>query len=150
MNTQLEPRPRAFTVSAANKTLPLVRAIVSDIVELYRDVADRKGRLKSLRRPKASRESRPGDPYGEEVEAVQASLDRDVERLQQYVEELHELGIELKDPQEGLVDFPTVMDGQDAFLCWKLGEAEVAFWRTAKAGLAHREPLPPPSSDHAV
>jgi hypothetical protein len=149
MNAQIEPRHGSFTVASANRTLPLVRAIVTDIVGLYRDVSERKARLQSLRRGR-SEPSRQPDVYREEVEQAQSDLDKDVERLQQFVDELQELGIELKDPRVGLVDFPTVMDGEAAYLCWKLGESEVEFWHTPDSGLAGRQPLPPRRTDHAV
>jgi hypothetical protein len=48
----------------------------------------------------------------------------------------------LRDVATGLVDFPAVVDGQDAFLCWRLGEAEVAYWHSPDDGFQGRRPLP--------
>ncbi|OYW19261.1 MAG: hypothetical protein B7Z55_09210 [Planctomycetales bacterium 12-60-4] len=141
---------KQFTVDSANKTLPLVRAIVRDIVELYRDVSERKSRLEGLRKRRGKSSQSQDDPYREEVEQIQQDLDKDVAKLQGFVDELNDIGIELKDPAVGLVDFPTQMDGKTAFLCWQLGETEVQFWHTVEAGYANKEPLTTRPTDHAV
>ena len=56
-----------------------------------------------------------------------------------FATELVELGIELKDPNIGLIDFPTLVDGREAYLCWKLGEPEVGFWHELAAGVQGRQ-----------
>jgi hypothetical protein len=128
-----------FTVAAANKTLPLVRAIVQDIVVLYQDVSERKRRLDGLRkRPRGGKSS---DPYREEVDQMRDDLEKDVARLEGFVAELEVMGIELKDPAAGVVDFPTEMDGETAYLCWQLGETEVQYWHDAETGIASKQPL---------
>ena len=126
MTAQIE-RTRQFTVAAANRTLPLVRMIVSDIVELFREVTERRDRLRALERS-SDGPVREGDLYREEVEQVQRVLEQDEARLLSFINELQELGVELKDPAVGLVDFPTAVNGRPAYLCWKLGENELAFW----------------------
>jgi hypothetical protein len=138
MTAQVERSPQ-FNVASANRTLPLVRMIVSDIVELYRDVRDRRDRLQALEHATPVRE---GDPYQEEVDQVQRVLEQDEARLIGFVNELQELGVELKDPNLGLVDFPTQMNGKSAYLCWKLGENEVGYWHGLDSGFASRQPVP--------
>uniref|UniRef100_A0A7C2NZ42 DUF2203 family protein n=1 Tax=Schlesneria paludicola TaxID=360056 RepID=A0A7C2NZ42_9PLAN len=141
---------KQFTVDAANRTLPLVKAIVADIVTLYRDVSERKDRLESLQRRRSNIPQRQDDPYLEEVEQIRQDLDKEVERLQGYVDELQGLGVELKDPVAGLVDFPATIEGRQAYLCWKLGEPQVEFWHTQDSGYSGRQPLAGLPTDHAV
>lgn len=138
MSARLAPRT-LFTVESANKALPLVRAIVHDIVELYGDVRERETRLNSLRR--STGKAQQDDPYSEEVEQIRLELEKDVEKLEGFVEELAELGVEFKDPVMGLVDFPANMNGQEVYLCWKLGEAAVEYWHTHDAGFQGRQRL---------
>ncbi len=57
------------------------------------------------------------------------------------VRAIHALGCELKDVQQGLVDFPSTIEGGVAYLCWQRGEASIAFWHTLEAGFAGRRPL---------
>lgn len=129
---------RLFTIEQANAMLPLVRAITADLSNLARDVMERRHRLALLT---AGRELKAGDPYSEELAQMEGELERDATRLQDYVEELRELGVEPKGALEGLVDFPCELDGRVVFLCWKLGEPEVLHWHDLDAGFAGRQPL---------
>lgn len=141
MSAKLAPRT-LFTVASANKALPLVRVIVQDIVDLYTDVREREQRLNALRRGSTGKAPHgSGDPYFEEVEQIRTELERDVEKLEAFVEELTELGVEFKDPVMGLVDFPGTINGRDVSLCWKLGEPAVEFWHTHEAGFQGRRRL---------
>jgi hypothetical protein len=125
-----------FTVEQANATLPLVRAITADLVQLARDVIDRRQRLVQLT---AGRKLKEGDPYADELLQVQEELDGDLRRIQSYADELVQLGVEPKGATEGLVDFPSVLDGRPVYLCWKLGEREVMYWHELDAGYAGRK-----------
>lgn len=127
-----------FTVEEANAALPLVRAIVGDLVRLSREVVDRRERLSLLRR---TREPDSHDPYSEELAQIEEELEKDSRDLQGYIEELRQLGVEPKNGVEGIVDFPCLMDDREVYLCWKLGEPEVLFWHETEAGFAGRQPL---------
>lgn len=129
---------RLFTPEQANAALPLVRAIVKDLAELSREVIERRQRLAMLQ---GGRESARGDLYSEELAQIAQELDKDTERLQEYVDELRQLGVEPKNGPEGLVDFPAMMDGRPVYLCWKLGEPEVLHWHDIDAGFPGRQPL---------
>lgn len=65
---------------------------------------------------------------------------RTMERVSELLERLEEWNVALRDVSTGLVDFPAVIDGSDAWLCWRLGEAEVAYWH-GDDGFAGRRPL---------
>jgi hypothetical protein len=52
-----------------------------------------------------------------------------------------EAGIEIKDIQRGLVDFPMWRDGEEVFLCWELAEDDIAFWHRIEDGYPGRQPL---------
>lgn len=137
MQTMASRPTRLFTVEEANRMLPLVRAIVSDLVELSRDVVERRQRLNHLME---GRELSAGDFYSDELAEIEKDLDRDTLRLQEYVKELRDLGVEPKGP-EGLVDFPAMINGKPALLCWKLGEPEIAFYHGLEDGFAGRQPI---------
>jgi hypothetical protein len=55
--------------------------------------------------------------------------------------ELIGLGIQVRDPQTGLIDFLSERDGEEIFLCWRLGEDAVAWWHPIDSGFAGRQPL---------
>ena len=128
---------KVFTVEQANAVLPLVRAITTDLVDLSREVVDRRQRLSLLT---AGRQGKQRDLYSEELSQIEEELVKDQARLQGFVEELRELGVEPKSA-EGLVDFPSQLDGRIVYLCWKLGEPEVLHWHDLDAGFSGRQPL---------
>lgn len=132
---------RYFTVEEANQTLPLVRSIVRDVVENYRDLHERHERLQAVKqRNNASRGTMPAE-YNEELEQMEEEIRRDAEKLQHFVDELQELGVELKDLTKGLVDFPHLLEGREVYLCWMLGEGELAHWHEKDSGFQGRQSL---------
>ena len=133
-----EQSPRLYSLEDANRALPLVRAIVADIVNLARGISDRRHHLDYLL-PDSRRGS--SDPYTEELQEVQLQLDREQARLADYAAELGELGVELKDAGTGLVDFPALMNGRIVYLCWQLGEPQVGHWHDLDAGYSGRKSI---------
>lgn len=57
------------------------------------------------------------------------------------LEHLTGLGVVLRDIDTGLVDFPTIRDGEPAWLCWRLSDPDLAFWHSTREGFASRRPL---------
>jgi hypothetical protein len=132
------PGKKYFTVAEANATLPLVRAIARDVTELARDLRERHERLSRVR---ANDRFSLSDAHQEEIAQAQAEFERGQERMQEYERELRQLGVELKDYFTGLIDFPCWMNGREVYLCWRLGEPEVAHWHELEAGFAGRQKL---------
>src|SRR5262249_23508114 len=78
---------------------------------------------------------KPAAPRREAEETHRHSVDR----LRGLVEELDEVGCELKDWQTGLIDFPSIHDGKEIYLCWRLGEATIQYWHGGDAGYNGRQ-----------
>jgi hypothetical protein len=134
----LRAKRKYFTVAAANAMLPLLRSILRDVTSLAHALRQRQS---LLARAQPVTEKRKLDAYQEEVAQAQAELERDQERMREYEAELKNLGVELKDPFTGLVDFYALWDGREVFLCWRLGESEVSHWHEIEAGFAGRQKL---------
>jgi len=132
--------PRLYTVESANQALPLVRAIVADVVTTFREMSERKERLDRIHRSHRSR-GRGEDLYSEELLQVEADHEKEQLKLQGFIDELTALGIEIKDLSRGLVDFRSLMDGREVYLCWLLGEEEVGHWHELDGGFAGRHSL---------
>lgn len=130
---------KLFTVEEANACLPLVRAIASDMVSLSRDLIERRRRLEFIR---SGRDPAEQDLYGDELAQIEEQSEKDARRLEEYVEEILQLGAIPNGVAEGLVDFPARMDGRLVHLCWKFDEPEVLFWHERDAGFAGRQPMP--------
>jgi hypothetical protein len=136
-NPQVEFK-RTFTVEQANATLPLVKAICQDLSSLSNEVVERRERLSVLL---AGRDENRDDLYRQELVQIEEELERDTRRIDGYVQELCDLGVEPKGGVEGLVDFPSTMDGRVVFLCWKLDEPELLYWHEIEEGFGGRQPL---------
>lgn len=81
--------------------------------------------LEDLQRRMTAYRRRPSDPVAREIEAL--------------LREIGDLGAEVKDPDQGLVDFRARMRGREVYLCWRLGEPDhIAFWHDLDAGFAGR------------
>jgi hypothetical protein len=126
-----------FTVDHANRTLPLVRRIVEDIVREHRAWQEAIVQLDLL--VSGVRADLP-DPRATALERRIQEIARDIEQFQS---ELESLGIQLKDRRIGLIDFPSEMDGRRVLLCWRLGESSVQYWHDEQTGYAGRQPLSP-------
>ena len=116
---------KLFTPADAERTLPLVRRIVADIMTTGRQ-------LKGLQAAKAS-------PAEKETEARRLT-----NRLQEHMAELEHIGCFFKDWnfEIGLVDFPGVIDGQKVMFCWRSDEATIRFYHPFTEGYASRKPIP--------
>jgi hypothetical protein len=134
----IQVNPRFFTLEEANRTLPLVKMIVGDIVRQSRLVSTLQQRVERVVR---ERRQTSDDPYSEELAQTQSELETEVEKLHTYFEELRSLGVELKDDKTGLCDFLSLMNGREVYLCWRLGEPEVQFWHDLDAGFAGRQKI---------
>jgi hypothetical protein len=120
------PKQR-FTLEQANKALPLVERIVKDVVTTYAQMESANAELEAAA-PAARR-------------ALEPQLRAARERLEMLVEELANIGVELKDPRLGLIDFVGRHQGHDVYLCWKLGEERIAFFHELQTGFAGRQPV---------
>lgn len=129
---------KTFTVEQANRMLPLVRRICEDVVETYQHLVDQYQRYQAAA---PADEENLDAPHLEELESMHQAIDADKQRIGELARELDDLGVLLKGEANGLVDFPSLMDGRVVFLCWKLGEPEVAHWHEIEAGFSGRQPL---------
>jgi len=127
--------PTRYTAEAANKTLPLVRRIVSDAVRDYWRWQEK------IRRYEDISATRKPDQPNEEAERLERETQELAREIEGYVEEIRQLGVEMKGLDTGLVDFPAEVEGRPVWLCWQLGEDSVQYWHETDAGFAGRQPV---------
>ena len=125
-----------FTPDEANRTLPLVRRIVQDIVDEYERWKDGLARFEA-----AVAQQHPGEAESSEAFALQRRVDDIAQRINSYIAELEQIGCVLKGFDDGLVDFRGQLDGRDVWFCWKLGEPEVSHWHEIDEGFRGRRPI---------
>lgn len=131
MSSALGQGVRLFDVEEAQRMLPLIRVIVKGMMD---DHAERQALLDRL-------EGGSEEPSSREARALRTEIDTLTEKLAEAASELEVLGVEFKGIDLGLVDFPTTIDGELAYLCWSYGEDRIAFWHSSEGGYAGRRPL---------
>jgi hypothetical protein len=119
---------RMFSVEEANALLPALRDSLARI---------RLSRQAVLSGAEPIRRSAPEDGGGKQGKEYWEALGT----LRREVDTITSQGIILRDPETGLVDFPTEREGRVVFLCWRAGEDRVEFWHGPEGGFAGRRPL---------
>lgn len=119
---------RLYTPDLAKRSLPLVSRIASDVRETAHEIR------------RIWLETR-GEKDGPADDGLEDRLARLRRRFSELIGELDTLGVELKDPLSGLLDFRARRGNQEVYLCWRLGEASVDFWHSLDGGFAGRRPM---------
>jgi hypothetical protein len=121
---------RHYTLEQASELLPRVAALVERMRAARNQLGDREAR-------EALSEAGPTNGGGTPGRTVsQGFLE-----LRNSMIELRELEVVLRDLDRGLLDFPSLRDGREVYLCWQEGEDAIGFWHEPGAGFAGRRPL---------
>jgi hypothetical protein len=131
--------PRFFTAAEANAALGEVRPLVERMTAHRRAMLAAEAREEALGARIAGNGGaiEPGEPA-----RVADELATEGRAVAAIADELAALGVQVKDLDTGLVDFPALRDGEEVLLCWRLGEDEVGWWHRIEDGFAGRRPLP--------
>jgi hypothetical protein len=121
-----KPGKKYFSLAEANRSLTYVARVVEDLTRCYSKVIEFRRRIEAT----GSKEIR---------EQMESAYESAMDDLSGYVDELHTVGVELKDFEKGLLDFPAMHDGREIFLCWHRGEKTVESWHEIDAGYAGRK-----------
>jgi len=121
---------RHYTLEEANAALGWVQEAIVALRTAREGLSDAKAR-------EALAEAGPQNGGGDPGRVVSEAF----LQLRDALARLQDAEIVLRDLDRGLVDFPSLRDGQEVYLCWEEGEAEIAFWHEPEAGFAGRRPL---------
>jgi hypothetical protein len=130
-----------FTVGEVEALIPTLERIFVHVLQLRAGLRalgaklDRAGVRMSGEEPL---ETESGPPAVRQAKAVFRGLD---EALTDELERVRAYGGEIKDVEQGLVDFPGLRSGEEILLCWKLGEKRVGYWHSVEGGYASRRPI---------
>jgi hypothetical protein len=132
---------KTFTLGEAQTLLPVVEALLRKAQE----AAARSGELEAEMQVLGHRIFLAGGMHVDVSVAARRRAERDkaMQEAKDTLAEIDSIGVQVKDLEEGLLDFPSVMDGKPVLLCWKLGEPAIAHWHTEEEGFAGRKPLDP-------
>ena len=126
-------------------TLEEARGLVDWLENIFRSVDPIRNRLTELgeqiRKIQTGIASNGGGASNEQFEMYQRDFDETAHRIEELIKPINDKGILVKSIQQGLVDFPSIREGREVYLCWQLGEQSVMFWHEVDIGFMGRKPL---------
>lgn len=125
------PMPKFFTLQEANEALSTIRPLMEEVQAIRQRILEKQPETWT-----AIEKS-----VGNGGNRTLSRMVHDFERLDALVHQILDTGVQIKDINSGLLDFPALKDGREVYLCWMYGEMDIAFWHEVDAGYAGRQPI---------
>ena len=130
---------RTFTLQDAQMLLPTLESLLRTAIKSKQLIEEVDAELQDL----AHRIFLNGGTLVKIVEVARRKAEREraVQHAKDAVAEIHATGVQVKDIDIGLLDFPCKVEGEILLLCWKLGEKKITHWHSPEEGFAGRKPI---------
>lgn len=130
---------RTFTLPEAQTLLPVLESLLKTAISSKKLVEDVDNELQEI----AHRVFLNGGTLIRVVEVARRKAEREkaIQRAKDAVAEIHATGVQVKDLDIGLLDFPCKVEGEIVLLCWRLGEDQITHWHSTEEGFAGRKPI---------
>src|SRR6267378_5287505 len=130
---------RSFTLQDAQMLLPTLESLLRTAINSKKLIEEVDTELQEV----AHRVFLNGGTLVNVVEVARRKAEREraVQRAKDAIAEIHATGVQVKDIDIGLLDFPCKVEGEIVLLCWKLGETKIGFWHDTTSGFAGRKPI---------
>lgn len=130
---------RTFTLEEAQSLLPVLESLLKTAIEGKKQAEAIDAEFQEV----AHRVFLNGGTFLKIVPLAKRKTDREkaVQAVKDAITEISSIGVQVKDLDMGLLDFPCVVEGQTILLCWKLGEKAITYWHGLEEGYAGRKPI---------
>ena len=130
---------KTFTLGEAQTLLPVVEALLRRTQAAGIRVAELEYEMQQL----SQRIFLSGGMHVDVIVAARrrAEHDKAMQETKDTLAEIDAIGVQVKDLEQGLLDFPSLLDGKAVLLCWKIGEAAITHWHTEEEGFEGRKPI---------
>src|SRR5213596_4158323 len=130
---------RTFTLEEAQSLLPVLESLLRTAIDGKKLIESVDAELQEV----AHRVFLNGGTFLNIVHLARRKAEREksIQRVKDSIAEIDSIGVQVKDLDIGLLDFPCVVDGRTVLLCWRLGEREIGYWHSPEDGFAGRKPL---------
>lgn len=134
-----EPGLKTFTIDEAQSLLPLLESLLKRASEGKRAAQEIESELTELgRRIYLAGGMRVNLA---ETGRKRTEMEAHLQRVQESIAEIDSIGVQVKDVEAGLLDFPCRVDDQVVLLCWRMGETSIEHWHTIEDGFQGRKPV---------
>ena len=123
--------PRYFTLEEANSALETIRPMMEEIQKIRQIILATQPETWSAIERSAGNGGNP----------AMSKLVKSFDRLDDLLHHIQRTGVQVKDINTGLLDFPALHDGHEVYLCWQIGERRIKYWHEIDAGFAGRQPI---------
>jgi len=130
---------RTFTLDEAQSLLPLLESLLKRAIEGRRSAEKVESGLAEIAQRIYFSGGMRVDPSG--IVKRRAELETHLKQVREIVAEIDAIGVQVKDLDSGLLDFPCRIDDEVVLLCWRLGERAIEHWHTMEAGFKGRQPV---------
>jgi hypothetical protein len=130
---------KTFTLEEANALLPIVESLLGQAITAKEEAERLEAEVQSLRQRIFLSGGMTVDISG--VARNRAEVEVHVQKAKEALSEIDSIGVQVKDLDDGLLDFPCRIEGELVLLCWRRGEARIEYWHTLEAGFRGRQPL---------
>jgi hypothetical protein len=130
---------KTFTLDEAQSLLPLLESLLKRAIESKRDAQQVEERLGELGRRIYLAGGMRVDVA--EVGKQRTEMEGHLQRVRESISEIDSIGVQVKDMDSGLLDFPCKVDDQVVLLCWRMGESAIEHWHTIEDGFKGRQPV---------
>ncbi len=130
---------KTFTLDEAQSLLPVLESLLKRAIEGKRAAETVESDLSDLARQIYLSGGMRVDTT--KVAAKRAEMDTHLQRVRESITEIDAIGVQVKDIETGLLDFPFRLDDDVVLLCWRLGEPSIEHWHTTDAGFKGRQPV---------
>ena len=129
---------RFYSIDEANTSLPEVERILAALRDQREELIGLRDRVVEA---SPRDDEAPAPDVAERIRLLRLGMQGLIDQMQAGVARLVEMDITLRDISTGLIDYPALVSGRPIWLCWRLGESEVAHWHAHDEGFDSRRPL---------
>jgi hypothetical protein len=130
---------KTFTIDEAQSLLPVLESLLNRAIEAKQAAECIEGKLSELARRIYLSGGMKVDTVS--VATQRADLEEHLKLARESVAEIDAIGVQVKDLESGLLDFPCRLDDQVVLLCWRKGETSIEHWHTMESGFQGRQPV---------
>lgn len=135
----MDEETKYFTLEEAQALLPVLESLLRQAMEARRAAQEIEEQLHALSRKIFLSGGMFIDV--EQARKQRAAVNAHLQQTRDSMAEIDAIGVQVKDLNSGLLDFPCLLEGETVLLCWKMGEQRISFWHTLEAGFRGRRPL---------
>jgi hypothetical protein len=130
---------KTFTLDEAQSLLPVLESLLKRAMEGRRAAQSVEAELSEL--PQRIYLSGGMRVNSASVARQRAEIEEHLKQVQESIAEIDAIGVQVKDLDSGLLDFPCRINGEVVLLCWRMGERAIEHWHTIEAGFQGRQPV---------